>query len=209
MSDGPGLDPVDLEEMPEGGRRLALLVGIPVAVVVALLVLLLANGDASMDRVGTTPLAGKPAPAIEGVDLDGRPFDLDGLRGQWVVVNFFASDCVPCIQEHPELVAFSADHRRSGDASVVSVAFDDKPSNVREFFERNGGDWPVLAEDTGAIAVRYGVLKVPESYLVSPNGLVAVKLIGGVTAAQLDRLVDELSGRPVVDGGAADGGAAG
>lgn len=186
----------ELEELPEGGRRLALLVGIPVAVVVGLLVLLLAQGDASIDTQADTPLAGKVAPEIEGTDTDGRPFSLDARRGEWVLVNFFASDCVPCIQEHPELVAFSEQHARTGDASVVSVAFDDEAADVEAFFEANGGEWPVLVEDTGGIAIRYGVLKVPESYLVSPNGLVAVKLIGGVTAAQLDGLIAELTGAP-------------
>jgi cytochrome c biogenesis protein CcmG/thiol:disulfide interchange protein DsbE len=194
MTDAGTPPEAELEELPEGGRRLALLVAVPVAVVVGLLVLLLAQGDAAIDTQADTPLAGRPAPAIEGVDTAGRPFDLDDLRGQWVVVNFFASDCVPCIQEHPELVAFAAERARTGDASVVSVAFDDEAEDVRAFFEANGGDWPVLAEGTGPIAVRYGVLKVPESYLVAPNGLVAVKLIGGVTAAQLDDLIARLSG---------------
>jgi cytochrome c biogenesis protein CcmG/thiol:disulfide interchange protein DsbE len=197
VSADPTLPPAtegELEDLPEGGRRLALLVGIPVAVVVALLVLLLAQGDASIDTQADTPLAGKVAPEITGVDTEGRPFSLDDRRGQWVVVNFFASDCVPCIQEHPELVAFSEQHARTGDASVVSVAFDDEAEDVEAFFAANGGDWPVLVEDTGSIAIRYGVLKVPESYLVSPNGLVAVKLIGGVTAAQLDALIAQLSG---------------
>lgn len=190
MTDSPA---PELDELPPSGRRTALLVAVPVAVVIGLLVVLLGTRDDSQDRVGKSPLVGQVAPVIEGTDLDGAPFDLDRLRGQWVVVNFFQTECIPCVEEHPELVAFSEAHARSGDASVVSVAFDDSPSNVRSFFERNGGDWPVLAEGTGPVAIRYGVLAVPESYLVAPNGVVVAKLIGGVKAEHLDELIAEVT----------------
>ena len=107
-------------------------------------------------------------------------------------MNFFSTTCVPCIVEHPELVEFSERHAAVGDAVVVSVAFDDSADNVREFFLENGGDWPVLTGDTGSIAVAYGVTAVPESYLVAPSGVVAAKIIGGVTADQLDERIARL-----------------
>ena len=65
-------------------------------------------------------------------------------RGRWVVGNFFSTTCQPCIVEHPELIEFQEAHEPVGDATVVSVAFDDAASNVEEFFAENGGDWPVL-----------------------------------------------------------------
>ena len=66
---------------------------------------------------------------------------------------------------------------------------------MTRFFAENGGDWPVLVEDTGGIAVRYGVTGVPESYLVAPTGVVASKVIGGVRADDLDAIIDQLVGR--------------
>ena len=108
-------------------------------------------------------------------------------------MNFFGSWCTPCIQEHPELVAFSERHRGARDATVVTIAFADSPTNVRRFFEQRGGNWPVLAQDTNGIAVAYGVIKVPETYLVAPTGLVVAKLIGGVTADGLDALIAKYS----------------
>ena len=110
-----------------------------------------------------------------------------------MLVNFFQSTCVPCIVEHPELVAFAARHAAADDARVVSVVFDDSEDNVREFFAVHGGDWPVLAEGATAAAVAYGVTGVPESYLVAPSGVVVWKQLGGVTADAIDGVITRLS----------------
>ena len=115
-------------------------------------------------------------------------FDIDKYRGQWVLVNFFATWCPPCVAEQPELVKFAADN--AGSVQLVSVAFDDTTENVEQFFAERGGDWPVLAEETGAAAIDYGVVKLPESYLVDPSGTVVEKLIGGVRAADVQELVE-------------------
>lgn len=189
-------DETQAETNPKGRRRLAPLIAIPVGVVMVLLVVLLATGDPATDRIEKSPLVGQPAPAITGMTLANEPFTLDRVRGQWVVVNFFGSWCTPCIQEHPELVSFQDAHRGPADATVVSVAFADSPTNVREFFEKRGGDWPILSKDTNGIAVNYGVIKVPETYLVSPTGLVVAKLVGGVTASRLDALIDRFTAAP-------------
>jgi cytochrome c biogenesis protein CcmG/thiol:disulfide interchange protein DsbE len=184
------------EAAPPRRRRLAPLVAIPVAVVMLLLVVLLATGDPATERIEKSPLVGQPAPAVVGTTLTNDTFTLDRVRGQWVVVNFFGSWCTPCIQEHPELVTFHNAHRPAGDATVVSVAFADSPTNVRQFFEKRGGEWPVLPRDTNGIAVNYGVIKVPETYLVSPTGIVVAKLVGGVTAVGLDRLIERFTAAP-------------
>ena len=164
----------------------------PVLVLLAVLVLILATSDTADDRSSGSPLVGNPAPDVIGVDFDGASFDLRDQRGRWTLVNFFSTTCVPCVTEHPELVAWS--ERRANDARVVSVTFDDTASNVREFFTLRGGDWPVLVEDTGSIAVRYGVTGVPESYLVAPSGVVAGVIRGGVTADQIDAAIAEVTG---------------
>jgi hypothetical protein len=74
----------------------------------------------------------------------------------------------------------------------VSVLFDDDPASARSFFERNGGDWPVVLDGDGLIASAFGTPKVPESYLVRPDGRVAVKFTGGVTRDGLDRAIDQI-----------------
>jgi cytochrome c biogenesis protein CcmG/thiol:disulfide interchange protein DsbE len=165
------------------------------SVVVGLLVVLGLGFRADGDD-GGSPLDGRPAPALIGRTVDDRTFDLAGFRGSWVVVNFFATWCVPCQQEHPELVDFSGRHAARGDRAVVSVVFNDPESVVEAFFARRGGDWPVVIDDDGSRAVAYAVTQVPESVLVDPTGVVVGKVKGGVTAADLDRLIDDLE-RPV------------
>jgi cytochrome c biogenesis protein CcmG/thiol:disulfide interchange protein DsbE len=174
--------------------RVALYIAIPVAVVVALLVGVLATSKPATDRLADSPLIGQVAPPIVGTTTGGSSFDIDDLRGQWVLVNFFATWCAPCRQEQPELVSFDQRHAQIGDASVISVAFSDTAENVQKFFTDNGASWPVIAADEGRIALDYGVSGVPESFLVDPNGYVRAKVTGGVTSLGLDRILSSLQG---------------
>ncbi|MGI9604602.1 MAG: TlpA family protein disulfide reductase [Acidimicrobiales bacterium] len=186
-------DGVEELEIGSGPSRLAFWIAVPTALILGLLIAVLATSDTE-SGFGRSPLIERAAPAIVGETIAGDNFDLDDHRGRWVVVNFFASTCIPCIEEHPELVAFEGAHSPVGDAAVVSLAFSDTEANVLEFFERNGGDWDVLAADTGRYAISYGVAAVPETYLVAPNGIVTSKFIGGVTRADLENEMARLSG---------------
>jgi len=154
--------------------------------VVAVLVVVLATRPPASDVVAPSPLVGRPAPEVEGPGLDGATVRLSDLRGRWVVVNFFATWCVPCLQEHPELVRFSDRHPPER-VRVLAVVYDDQPEDVARFFRERGGDWPVV-DDVGA-KVDFGVRGVPESFLVDPDGVVRTRLVGGVTADGLDGLL--------------------
>jgi cytochrome c biogenesis protein CcmG/thiol:disulfide interchange protein DsbE len=179
-------DPVAADDFDLPPRsRLAKWLSIGVGVVIALLVFVLATAEDSND-FGSSPLIGRAAPAVEGETTAGESFSLEEQRGKWVVVNFFQTSCIPCVREHPELVDFASAHEQQGDAVVVSVAFSDSRRNVEDFFAEYGGTWPVLATDTGQHAVSFGVAAVPETFLVSPQGVVTSKFIGGVTAADLN-----------------------
>jgi cytochrome c biogenesis protein CcmG/thiol:disulfide interchange protein DsbE len=169
--------------------RKVLWIAVAVAVPLTLLVIALANGEPAATRTVRSPLVGKPAPAIEGTTVDGNRATLADLGGRWVVVNFFATWCVPCRQEHPELIRFSESHEAVGDAAVLGVVYSDNAQAVREFRDKEGGAWPMLADPKGRIALDYGVAGIPESFLISPDGLVVAKLIGGVRAGALDQVL--------------------
>lgn len=169
-----------------------------VAVLALVLVLVISPGGEKSDT--GSPLLGGVAPALVGSTLGGGDFDIDDHRGQWVLVNFFATWCPPCVEEHPELVSFS--ERNAGNVQVVSVAFDDTEVDaVEEFFARNGGDWPVITGGADGASLDYGVKKLPESFLIDPSGIVATKINGGVTAAQLESQIVAASGGAGEDDG--------
>jgi cytochrome c biogenesis protein CcmG/thiol:disulfide interchange protein DsbE len=170
-------------------RRTALWASIVLGALLVGLVVVLATRPSALDKQSESPLLGKPAPDISGTSvISGQAVSLVGLRGRWVVVNFFATWCIPCRQEHPEFVKFAQRHL-SGDAQVLMVIYDDSADKVRAWFRAKGGDWPVVADPGGRVALDFGVSGVPETYLVDPNGFLVSKTVGGVTADGLDRLL--------------------
>jgi cytochrome c biogenesis protein CcmG/thiol:disulfide interchange protein DsbE len=179
---------------PVGGPRLALVAAAVLAVIVVAFIAILATRDSSNERVDDTPLLGRLAPATAGATIDGGSFDIDDHRGEWVFVNFFASWCVPCIQEHPELRAFDEAHRERGDAVLVSVTYSNSAEEAREFFEERGGSWPVIDDPTNSIGVAYGVAQVPETFVVAPDGTVVARFAGEVTRDAMERIMREAGG---------------
>lgn len=175
---GPGRNPVPI------------VVAIVAVVALALVALLATAGGDNQDPDTAAEVLDDAAPELAGETIDGGRFDLTEHEGGWMVVNFFATWCPPCVAEHPELTAFSTSN--AFDAGVVSVAFDEPAETVAAFFDEHGGDWPVVAQSE-EIPLDWGVIGLPESFLVSPQGTVAKKYKGQVTAAGLEADIRELS----------------
>jgi cytochrome c biogenesis protein CcmG/thiol:disulfide interchange protein DsbE len=134
-----------------------------------------------------SPLVGKPAPQISGVSLTGTPLNLSSMRGQFVIVNFFASWCQPCFDEQPQLIQFAFDH--SHNSRIIGVAFDDPASAARHFLKSTGANWPAIADPKGSIALAYGVRGPPETFVIAPSGLVVAHIDGPVTAKALHSII--------------------
>lgn len=173
-------------------RRLApLVVGVIAVLMIGLFVVL---AGASPDDGGTSadsPLIGRPAPEATGVLSDGTSFDLSRRKGSWVVLNFFDPTCVPCIREHPELVAFSEDQATLGTdgAELYSVITRGDRAEIEAFFDENGGDWPAIYSEADEFPVAFGVAQVPETWIVDPSGVVQLRLISEITADQLNSIL--------------------
>jgi cytochrome c biogenesis protein CcmG/thiol:disulfide interchange protein DsbE len=127
---------------------------------------------------GSTPKAevGKPAPTFSTHDLDGHRVRLANYRGSLVVLNFWASWCVPCRHEFPLLAQADA---REG-VVVLGVVYNDSAANARKFMAEHGGTWPGLKDD-GRIAGAYRVGPgIPATILIDARGIVVRRRLGEV-----------------------------
>lgn len=183
---------------PRGGSKLARNAAIVVGLVLIALIALLATRGTSTPI--SSQIVGQAAPDFSGTTLDGTTFRMANHRGEWVLVNFFATWCTPCRLEDPQIQQF-VDSHKGEPVQVVSVAFSDDADSIREFWVKERNTWPVISSDTGLIALDYGVTKVPESYMVAPSGLVVAGFFGGVTADGLDKVISENGGMAVAGTG--------
>lgn len=174
---------------PRPRRHTARWVGIGILVVVAGLVAVLATRPPATVSEVQSPLVGRVAPALIGRTVTGAPYALARPPGTWTVVNFFASWCAPCQQEGPELVKFAFEHARSGDASMVSVVFDDTVAEARTYQATLGATWPTLADPGGALALAFGVRAPPSTFVIAPDGRVVAYIVAPVTAADLGAVI--------------------
>jgi cytochrome c biogenesis protein CcmG/thiol:disulfide interchange protein DsbE len=168
-------------------RRVAPIISVAIAAVMVFFIVILVISSNNKTENAATPLLLKPAPEITSTTYDGDEFLLSRRRGSWVVLNFFNSTCVPCKREHPELVKFfEAQQRLNGTgAELYTIVNDDDEQAVRDFFSESGGGWPIVHDEDANISVDYGVAQVPETWLISPTGVVAQRFTGQVTAELL------------------------
>lgn len=133
-------------------------------------------------------LIGKPVPKLtlpplEGLLRDGDPVpgfsDADLANGEASIVNVWASWCVPCIQEHPFLVKLA---EQSG-APLYGINEKDTPVAARRFLGRYGNPYKAVGVDrSGKAAIEWGVYGVPETFIISGDGLIAYKHVGPINA---------------------------
>lgn len=168
-------------------RRSARIVSVAIGLVLVALLLVLLNASPNSAENADSPLLGQPAPAMETTTLKNENFDLARRKGSWVILNFFNSTCVPCRNEHPFLLSFAAREALVQDpAELYTVINDDSDEAVAEYFQEFGGDWPKLRDQNGAIAISYGLAKVPETWIIDPNGYVRLRIAGQLSEGLLD-----------------------
>jgi len=158
-------------------NRPVLIIG--VAITAALVVVLFLGLGRDPQQI-QSPLVGRAAPAFALKEVgSGRTIDLAALRGKPAVINFWATWCMPCYQEHPVLV----DNARllGSQVQFVGVVFNDDEASISKFLRERGSAYPTLLDAQGKTAIAYGVGGVPESFFLDRDGVIVAKFSGPMT----------------------------
>lgn len=181
-------------------RHRARWAALAVAVVVAGFGVVLATQVSSSPSYRGGPILGKPAPDFELTDLsagatrtDAGPapkIRLSDLAGKTVIVNFWNTWCVPCEQERPALAEFHARHADDPGVVLVGVVRDDTEEAVRAYVDEHRIGWRIgWGGRLPQAAVDYGTTGQPETFVISPGGIVVGKQLSRVTVANLEEML--------------------
>ncbi len=141
----------------------------------------------------TTAKIGKPAPDFTLTTPEGENISLGALRGQVVLINFWATWCPPCRLEMPFLEAAYERYKDQG-FTVLAVDQQESPQAVRAYFQELGLSFPVVVDGTGEVSSLYRVLALPTSYFIDRNGVVQIMHRGAMTQQQLEGYLAQVLG---------------
>lgn len=129
-------------------------------------------------------------PALHVDTLDGKTFDLAAQRGHWVIVNYWATWCVPCIKEMPDISHFVATHKN---VRAIGLAFQDNPvADIKAFLSAHPVAYPIAQVTLDQPPKDFDEPRgLPTTYLIAPDGKVAEHIVGPVTAARLAAEIDD------------------
>jgi len=160
-------------------------------IITAPLVALLLFGLVRDPRARPNPLVGTPFPEFTLPAFDGGELNTAGLRGQPVLVNLWASWCVPCRDEAPLLEAIHRAYAAHG-LVVLGINVQDTERDAREFLRVFGQTFPTVRDVNGRVAVDLGMTGVPETFLVSRGGIIVRKIVGPIAPEMVNELVREI-----------------
>jgi thiol-disulfide isomerase/thioredoxin len=158
-------------------------------VLCALLVVMLISRIGQSAEFDPVAVLGRPVPADRMQLIGGGEVDLTGLRGHAVVVNFWNSWCQPCQAEAPALAAFYARHAQDSDFRMVGIVHDDSTSAATSWARTHAMDWQLALDPDSHAALDFGTTGQPETYAISPAGVIVAKRAGASSIDDLERLL--------------------
>ena len=133
------------------------------------------------------------APAVSYTLLDGRRSDLASLHGHVVLVNFWATNCAPCVEEMPAMVANWRRFSPQGFQTLAVSMSWDAPALVSNFAQSRALPFPVVIDNTGEIAHRFGDVRfTPTSLLINKRGEIVRRWVGKTDFAEIAPLIAQL-----------------
>lgn len=133
----------------------------------------------------------EPAPNFTLVLLDGKNFHLSDYKGKPVLINFFASWCLPCREEMPALEKIAHEYKPKG-VIFLGIAIDDTEEKMKDFVARYGVTFPVGLDKTAAIQKSFGIYGIPTTYFINKQGTINYSHSGSVTEELLQHELDKL-----------------
>lgn len=185
------------QSMSKSQRRGMWMLAISAVILLGLIALLAARLISAGQAVSKTPaftLAGKTAPDFTTAVYNGaagQTIHLAALKGRPVVLNFFASWCVPCAAEAPLLEQSARTYQAKG-VIFIGVIYEDTEQNGIDFARQYGVTYPVVGDPSGAIAIAYGVTAAPETVFINPKGVAVSKIYSVSDSGTLDRSVQAI-----------------
>ncbi len=129
---------------------------------------------------------GQQAPPVVGTAIDGSTVDLAALRGTPVIINFWASWCMPCRQEFPLFKERLAALGPSDGLKIIGVLYKDEPALAQRFLDDQAATWPTVDDPDGSLAAAYRVVAPPQTYFIDKDGVVRGIQIGEVQPSDFD-----------------------
>jgi cytochrome c biogenesis protein CcmG, thiol:disulfide interchange protein DsbE len=169
-------------------------VGLGVVGATVVLAVVLASRFGSDPGLVDSPLLGQPAPGFDLTGLDGSEGTaLADLEGEIVVLNFFASWCLECREEHDDLVAASDSFADDG-VRFVQIAYQEQPEETLAYLDEAGtsAETFYLADPGSRTAIAYGVFGIPETFFIDAEGTVVGKVIGESDALIIGATIDSI-----------------
>jgi cytochrome c biogenesis protein CcmG/thiol:disulfide interchange protein DsbE len=155
------------------------------ALVVLPLLWVLAKGFGTNPHEVPSVLVGKPAPAFSLPYIEGEGvLELASLRGKPVVLNFWATWCGPCREEYAFLQQAASVYE--GRVHVVGIVYQDDTASVRSFIQQQPSVFRHVQDESSKTAIDYGVGGIPESFIVSPDGVITRKYVGVLNRTVLE-----------------------
>lgn len=139
-------------------------------------------------------LIGAVAPEGNLQTLEATPFDLRTTRGKWVLLNFWATWCGPCVEEMPTLQKVNAGEFDSDKVrlSVLAVNRQEDASTIRAFLDENKIDLPIAVDETGRFSRAYAITNLPRTFILDPDGVIRYQVIGMMRPEAIRKYIEDI-----------------
>lgn len=145
-----------------------------------------------LGMAASPPLVGGPAPAFKLEAVGGQVINLSDLKGQFVVLNFWATWCVPCIKEMPEFQ--KAHESLNPKVKIIGVNLAESKEKIGKFAQSNGLSFPLLMDGYGNVSQEYRVVNLPVTFFITPDGVIRERRFGGgVTQQMIEAKINQLN----------------